>query len=429
MDKVKKLLSNVEISGTIVVTAGLLIGAILSYALQYVMGNGKLITLSEYGLFTALLSLSNILTIPYIAFGKSIVMLTSELKAEEKFDILTNLFWKFNLILFFIGILVFILLVFLRSYISVFLNISNSNMIIYFASFIALSLAGLLPAAYLQGLLRFKAFSFFTILSAALRLLFPVILVFLGFGIGGAYLGMGISAVVSFIASLFLLKKNFVAYKKQDLRSYYSKFYSIGFASLLISAGLILLNNLDVVLVKHYFSEVDTGIYSALVTVGKVLLFGTATVGIVMFPIISGLYTKGEDYSKKFNTLFIIQIVLVVFGTAFFYFFPSFITNLLFKNFTASIIYLPRFSIFMGLYVLVEFMILFLLAINKLKVYILLICATFIQSFLIVLFHRNIFQIINVNIIVSLVLFLLILLYHFIYIRPACAGRPAYYRK
>src|SRR3989338_11428084 len=51
------------------------------------------------------------------------------------------------------GILVFILLVFLRSYISVFLNISNSNMIIYFASFIALSLAGLLPAAYLQGLL------------------------------------------------------------------------------------------------------------------------------------------------------------------------------------------------------------------------------------------------------------------------------------
>jgi len=413
MDKVKKLLSNVEISGTIVVTAGLLIGAILSYALQYVMGNGKLITLSEYGLFTALLSLSNILTIPYIAFGKSIVMLTSELKAEEKFDILTNLFWKFNLILFFIGILVFILLVFLRSYISVFLNISNSNMIIYFASFIALSLAGLLPAAYLQGLLRFKAFSFFTILSAALRLLF------LGFGIGGAYLGMGISAVVSFIASLFLLKKNFVAYKKQDLRSYYSKFYSIGFASLLISAGLILLNNLDVVLVKHYFSEVDTGIYSALVTVGKVLLFGTATVGIVMFPIISGLYTKGEDYSKKFNTLFIIQIVLVVFGTAFFYFFPSFITNLLFKNFTASIIYLPRFSIFMGLYVLVEFMILFLLAINKLKVYILLICATFIQSFLIVLFHRNIFQIINVNIIVSLVLFLLILLYHFIYIRPA----------
>ena len=421
INKIKKLLSNVEISGTIVVTAGLLIGAILSYALQYVMGNGKLITLSEYGLFTALLSFSNILTIPYFAFGKSVVMLISELKAEERFDILTNLFWKFNLVLFFIGILIFILLVFLRSYISEFLNISNSNMIIYFASFIALSLSGLLPAAYLQGLLRFKAFSFFTILSAALRLLLPVILVFLGLGIGGAYFGMGISVIISFIVSLLLLKKNFISYKKQDLRPYFGKFYSIGLSSLLITAGLTLLNNLDVVLVKHFFNEVEAGIYSGLVTVGKVLLFGTATVGIVMFPIISGLYTKGEDYSKKFNTLFTIQIVLVILGTAFFYFFPSFITNLLFKNFTASIMYLPRFSIFMGLYVLIEFLMLFLLAINKLKVYLLLICAAFVQYFLIVLFHRNLFQIIDVNIIVSLVLFLLILLYHFIYIHPVRA--------
>ena len=429
MNKVKKLLSNVEVSGTIIVTIGLFIAGFLSYALQYVMGNGKLITLSEYGLFTALLSLSNILTIPYFAFVKSIIMLISELKAEEKFDTLTNLFWEFNKFLFFLGILIFFLLVFLKSYISVFLNISDSNMIIYFASFIVFSLVGLLPAAYLQGLLRFKAFSFFTILSAALRLLFPVILVFFGFGIGGAYIGMGISVVVSFISSLFLLKKNFVTYKKQDLKVYYNKFYSFGFSSLLITAGLILLNNLDVVLVKHYFNEIDAGIYSGLVTVGKALLFGTAAVGIVMFPIISGLYAKGENYLKKFNTLFVIQVALVVLGTAFFYFFPSFITKLLFKNFEASIEYLPRFSIFMGLYVLVEFMALFLLAINKLKVYILLISASLVQYLLIVLFHKNLFQIIDVNIFVSLVLFLLVLLYHFLYIHPACAGRPAHNSK
>lgn len=421
IEKVKKLLSNVEVSGTIIVTIGLFIAGVLSYALQYVMGNGKLITLSEYGLFTALLSLSNILTIPYFAFGKSIVMLTSELKAEGKFDILTNLFWEFNKFLFFLGIFIFFLLIVLRMYISSFLNISDSSMVIYFAIFIVFSLIGLLPAAYLQGLLRFKAFSFFTMLSAALRLIFPIILVFLGFGVGGIYLGMGISVVISFIVSLFLLKKNFTTYKKQNLREYYNKFYSFGFSLLLVTAGLTFLNNLDVVLVKHYFNEIDTGVYSGVVTIGKVLLFGTATVGIVMFPIISGLYAKGEDYSKKFNTLFIIQVVLVVLGTAFFYFFPSFITELLFKNFTLSVKYLPRFSIFMGLYVLVEFMILFLLAINKLKIYILLIFASLVQYFLIVLFHKNLFQIIDINIIVSLIVFLLILLYYLLYIRPARA--------
>jgi len=67
-------------------------------------------------------------------------------------------------------------------------------------------------------------------------------------------------------------------------------------------------------------------------------------------------------------------------------------------KFTGSVTYLPLFAVFTALYILVSFLSMFLLAINKTKAFLFIIPACVLQYILISLFHNNIFSIIKANI-------------------------------
>jgi O-antigen/teichoic acid export membrane protein len=153
------------------------------------------------------------------------------------------------------------------------------------------------------------------------------------------------------------------------------------------------------------------------VTVSKVLLFGAGTVAIVMFPQISELYAKGENYVKRLKIFFTLQLVLVTGGILFFTLFAELITRIMFgEKFMPSVEYIPLFTVFIGLYVLINFMILFFLAIGKTKVFLLQIPAVILQFILITLFHNNLYEVIKINIFVALLLLVGILFYYWKYV-------------
>ena len=71
-----------------------------------------------------------------------------------------------------------------------------------------------------------------------------------------------------------------------------------------------------------------------------------------------------------------------------------------------SAAFLPKFSLFVGSYVVINFMILFFLAIEKTKVVFLLLPATVLQIVLISFYHESLLSIVNVNLAVSSALLL-----------------------
>lgn len=193
---------------------------------------------------------------------------------------------------------------------------------------------------------------------------------------------MSSAVIFGFILSLFLLKKNFTTYEKQevDLKSHLKMIAKFSFTTILVTVGLNLLNNVDVLLVKHYFDSDTAGIYSSIVTVGKVFLFGASTVTLVMYPQISQLYASNKDYSSRFKQFVSLQVILVTIGILCFYILSPTIINTLFGNkFILAAKYLPKFTIFVGLYILIYFMTMYFLAVNKTKVYILLLCGVLSQ--------------------------------------------------
>ena len=152
-------------------------------------------------------------------------------------------------------------------------------------------------------------------------------------------------------------------------------------------------------------------------TVGKVLLFGAGTVSVVMFPQISELTAKNISYKSKFKQFLVIQVALILAGIAVFSVMPYFVTNALFgSKFILAAQYLPAFSVFVGLYVLINFMTLFMIAIDKHSIFIVQLPVILLQVILIYLFHTSLNQIILVNITVTALALLLIVLYYVRYV-------------
>ncbi len=410
----KKL--GVEISGSVIVTISLFVASVLNYFTQVLLG--RVLTVSEYGEFSALLALAYIFFIPTHALNTSVIKLSSELKAKNAFSTLTHLFLRVVSWVLLFGFVIFIGLILLRGVVGNYLHLNDSTIVIYFSLFLILSFLSGIPASLLQGLLRFKAFSFMSVISSFVKLVVVLAFVALGFGVKGAFLGMAWASLVYFLLSLLFLKKNFSLHRSEDLSSHYRKFYEIGVSALFIGVGLTLTNNIDIVLVKHFFTPSEAGNYGALVTVGKVLLFGAGHVGVVMFPQISEAFINGADYIRKFYKFLYFQVFLIISGIVVFNLFPSLIVSLLFgKRFLPIASFLPSFSIFVGLYVMASFLILFFLAVNKTKIFLFQIPFVLLQFVLIYLYHNSLGQVIGVNILISGLLVSALTIYYIAYAR------------
>lgn len=403
--QIKTLVKNPMIEKTVVVTVGTFIGSIFAYLLQIYLG--RWLSVEDFGAFTALLSLSLILGVLIATFNTSLIKLVSTLASQNMFATLTHLFVQLVVVLLGVGLLFFTTIYLSRDFLSDFLSISNLDLFTSFGIFIGVSFLSLLPLSYLQGMLRFRSYSAFVVLRQLFRLLFPVVAVVSGFGLVGVFSGMTLAVLISFVVGIFVLKRNFTRFEKKDLRPYYKGILSFAGAVLFVQIGMTLLNNVDVILVKHFFDELTAGLYAGLVTVGKVLLFGASTVGVVMFPMISAAYSKKENYMGKFKLLLFLQIFVVAVGILAFSIGGEQITRIMFGSTYVPVAqYLPKFSLFVGSYVLINFMILFLLAIEKIRVFLFLIPAIIAQVMLIIKYHGDISSVINVNLVVSLALLL-----------------------
>ncbi len=407
----KKITSNTFLTGTIVVGVGSMLASFFSYLLQFFVG--RTLSVEDFGSFNALLSLSYLVGVPAGVFGVSLIKSVSELSSKGEQKQLTALFWKLAGIAMFLGGLVFLIIFSFRYVISDQLKIYNPIAVSLFGVSMGMSFVGAIPSSYFQGLLRYKGYAAYSVASSFFRLIVPVGLIFLGYKLIGVFAGINIALIFSFTFAVTLLKKNLTVFENLDLRENYKRILYFSLPVLFVNFGLMLLNNIDVIMVKRYFDPTSAGYYAGTVTLGKIFLFGAGAVSTVMFPMISGLHARGEDTSKRLAQFFVLQIAIVGAGILCYELFPKLLTTLFFgSRFLASVEYLPRFAWFIGFYVLINFLVLYFLAVNKTMVFLFLIPGLIVQFFMISAHHETLYQVIDANIAASLISLILLMLYH-----------------
>jgi len=382
-------------SSTIVLVAGLG-GGFLNYLFHLLVG--RLLTPAEYGVLTSLLSLHYIFSVPGSVLGTTATKFASKYKAQGDFEAVTAaLVWTSKVVAF-LGATLFIGAFLFRAQLANFLKISNSLLPVLFFGYIALSFLGAAPQGFLRGLLRFKAFSFVSFFGTLLKLLLGVGIVLLGFGVWGVTWGLIISCLVTTATSLALLKKNLRFPFRQGI------FVRLDLLRYALPTVIFLLTlnsfyNSDVVLVKHVFSPEEAGIYSSLVTLGRMIFFALSSVATVMFPMASESYENGGDPFKVLKGSLILVTLGALLGVIVYVLFPQLLVSTLFgARYSPAIPYLGIFALFMGLYSVVNLISRFFLSIGHFRVAVFLVIFAGLQIALLYLSHKTLLQVIYINI-------------------------------
>jgi len=181
-----------------------------------------------------------------------------------------------------------------------------------------------------------------------------------------------------------------------------------------VIVGLILLaclGNIDIIMVKHYFSQSLAGYYAAISMIGKVILFATSSLIFVMFPKTSELHSENKETNKMLrSTLF--YVVLISTGIVMTYFLaPNLIVSLAFGNEYNIGKYIGWYSIAMALFSINNLFIMYNMAKGKLGFIYGLMVFIIIEVTAIPLFHDTLMSVIAVVAMVMFISLIYLVLY------------------
>ncbi len=145
----------------------------------------------------------------------------------------------------------------------------------------------------LQGIQHFIGLGTVQVLQSVLRLVFAVLLIMAGLQAFGAMLSLPLATTAAMLVAVWFLRSYFrkpdVEVSVPSISLRYSAYTLLGLLS------FALLVNVDAIVVKRFFSDTVAGDYGTVVTLGKINLFATLGIGMVLFPKATQRHAAGRD--------------------------------------------------------------------------------------------------------------------------------------
>ena len=174
-------------------------------------------------------------------------------------------------------------------------------------SLLALGTAFYIPLGvrrgYIQGVHAFRALAINFMLEGLVRLGGLSLLIGLGMGVKGAVLSSSLAVVVCYFAAI--PSPGLVSLRRHGVPISFRE----GLQAIVFFSGQTVINNIDIVLVKHFFPPAEAGFYAAVALVGRLVNMCAWSVVNTMFPVSAG---AGEDEQEGRPVL--MTSLLLVFG-------------------------------------------------------------------------------------------------------------------
>jgi O-antigen/teichoic acid export membrane protein len=263
----------------------------------------------------------------------------------------------------------------------------------------------------LQGDLRFGSFAATYQVEMWMRLIVGIGMVMLFNAAWGVVIGLFVSIGSGFIYTHLAQKT--VKTTEIHIKSVEGLGTFLG-ATLVYELSQIVINNSDVLLVKHYFTAQEAGLYAALALIGRVVYFGTWSVVMVQFPKVIEQKKKGQPTHhlliKSFAIVALIAALIVVGCLAF----PEWIVGTLFgKNYLSISTYLWQYASVTALFACANVWVYYHLSLDRKTPIVLSLLAGILQFSLLYVKHGNFGEVIQGQGIAMLFLFVSLLVYHF----------------
>jgi len=207
------------------------------------------------------------------------------------------------------GILVGLLLLVFQRAVTAYLNLPGPILI----ELLAVGSAFYVPLGarrgYIQGVCDFRGLAQNLVLEGVFRLGGSLLMIFLGTGVRGV-----VAANAAAVAMAYLLAKPTLAPPSPSDPKVPVAFRE-GLQAAVFFTGQVVINNCDIVVVKHFFPSDAAGIYAAVAMVGRVVFAFSWAVVSGMFPIVAETHGRreGEDHGVLGMSLLLVLGICLIF--------------------------------------------------------------------------------------------------------------------
>ena len=203
-----------------------------------------------------------------------------------------------------------------------YLRLPSSGLVVLLATGIAFYVPLGVKRGGLQGTCNFAQLSANFILEVVVKFLGALLLVETGFGATGAVAAIAASVVIAYFVPL---RDELLAPKSAgrvpaapDLGALgwmgaIPTSFREGLQAIVFFTGQVLINNVDILLVKHFFQPEQAGLYAAVALVGRVVYFASWSVVSAMFPISAGQKPTERNVSVLVVPLLFVLVIAVTF--------------------------------------------------------------------------------------------------------------------
>ncbi|HTZ58609.1 MAG TPA: hypothetical protein VMB49_10950 [Acidobacteriaceae bacterium] len=185
------------------------------------------------------------------------------------------------------GICAALLLLLFQRNITAYLHLPGQNLVVLLSVGAAFYVPLGSRRGYLQGAYGFRRLAASLVLEGAVRFGGSLLLILLGLGVEGVIVANSLAIAVAYLA--IVPKAGSTAESPLQFPQASREILQ----AIVFFSGQVLINNADIVLVKHFFLPRAAGLYAAVAMVGRVVFAFSWAVVNGMFPLVAG--TRGEE--------------------------------------------------------------------------------------------------------------------------------------
>jgi O-antigen/teichoic acid export membrane protein len=301
---------------------------------------------------------------------------------------------------FIVGVVLGLLIIVFAEQLMALFNTSSSTMFMIFGCGVPLYFLMSVNRGAFQGKKAYKSLSITYQAEMLSRLLITIGLI-LVFNIqSSAVIAVGI--LLSFVFGLFPFKAKQLSFKKTvALESKYSKQIKNFFLlTAFYELTQIIINNSDILLVKHYFDPYEAGLYASLALIGRIVYFIAWMFVMLLLPAVVELKKEGKETAsvlfKYVGYIAVISIVIVVTCVSF----PELIINLLFgEQYVTMAPLLWKYAIATSMFAISNIFAYYYLSLDKYVPVIISGVFGMLQMVLVIFYHDSLEQVVHMQIV------------------------------
>lgn len=358
---------------------------------------GRVLTKEEFASLSVFISFGYLLGVPANALATTVSRFTAyyRQKGPDKYYFFFRQYWWLSWAL---GVIFFAVFFLFRNFLANFFGLDSGGLVLLFTPFSLIAFLLAFEFGLLLGQMAFVWVGILSTVESAAKFVFLCFLPWLNFsGLTLGVLALPLAALLAWLLAVFVGRSKVPVPSRRieafpEIKETYRFFGNSFFTSL----GTVLVCSLDVLLVNHFLSAFEAGVYATLSLLGKVIYFGAGGLTALLVPITARDQAQGGSGRRGLWT--ILGIVGIVGGglVLLYLLFPSWtIRTILTDRGLAVEPYLAKYSLAIYFLTLSTCFTVYGLAKKNYFQASLVTAAAAIQSVLICLFHGSVAEVVR----------------------------------